>query len=127
MRHPLLMFEELPDWDDLEVRVVIEVEDRELVGSARGNVVEESRLDIVARAALDAAQRAAGRRFGELGGIALGEVGEQRFVVAVVKSGENADPLVGAAPLRHFEDDAQGVIRAVFDAINRKAGDAERP
>jgi hypothetical protein len=123
MRHPLLMFEELPEWDDLEVRVVVEVEDRELVGTARGNVTEENRLDIVARAALDAAERAAGKRFGDLGGIALGETGDQRFVVAVVTNESTGDPLVGAAPLRHFEDDAQGVIRAVFDAINRKAGD----
>jgi hypothetical protein len=123
MRHPLLMFEELPEWDDLEVRVVVEVEDHETVGSARGNVVAESRLDIVARAALDAAERAAGKRFGELGGIALGEAGDQRFVVAVIITDSCGDPLGGAAPLRYFEDDAQGVIRAVFDAINRKSGD----
>lgn len=123
MRHPLLMFEELPEWDDLEVRVVVEVDDREIVGTARGDVVEEDRLDIVARAALDAAQRAAGKRFGDLGGIALGQAGDQRFVVAVVHAAESGDALVGAAPLRHFEDDAQGVIRAVFDATNRRSGD----
>lgn len=114
------MFEEIPEWDDLEVRVLIEVDGDQVEGRARGVVVEETRLGIVAKASLDAAEKAAGHTFGELTGIALGEVGSHRYVVAIVIDETTGDPLVGSAPLRHFEDDAQGVIRAVFDAVNRR-------
>ena len=127
MRHPLLMFEEIPEWDDLEVRVVIEVDGDQVEGRARGTVVEDTRLGIVAKASLAAAERAAGREIGGVVGISLGEVASHRYVVAVIVDALTGDPLVGSAPLRHFEDDAQGVIRAVFDAVNRRLGGPTLP
>lgn len=126
MRHPLLMFEEIPEWDDLEVRVVVEVEGDSVEGRARGSVIEGSRLGIVAEAALDAASKAAGAGLGTLAGISLGEVATYRYVVVVVTEATSGDALIGSAPLRHFEDDAQGVIRAVFDALNRRFEDPGR-
>lgn len=114
------MFEELPEWDDLEVRVVIEVDGDQVEGRARGTVVQDTRLGIVAKASLAAAEKAAGHELGELVGISLGEVATHRYVVAILVDPATDDLLVGSAPLRHFEDDAQGVIRAVFDAVNRR-------
>lgn len=114
----LLMFEELPEWDDLEVRVVIEVEGDSVEGRAKGNLTQQTRLDIVALASLDAAERAAGRPLGDLAGVSLGEVNGHSYVVVVVATRESGDPLLGVAPWRHFEDQAQAVIRAVFDSVD---------
>jgi hypothetical protein len=121
MRPPLLMFEETPEWDDLEVRVVIEVAGDSVEGRAGGNVTEQSRLDIVARASMAAAEAAAGRSLGELGGVSIGEINGRAFAVVVLVDPASADHVVGAAPWRHFEDQAQAVIRAVFDAVNRRS------
>jgi hypothetical protein len=120
MRYPLLMFDELANWDDLEVRVVIEVEANQVEGTARGRITDEDRLSIVARAALDAAVNASADTVGALIGVSVHALDDHRYVVAMISDEVSQDPLIGMAPLRHFEDDAQGVIRAVFDAVNRR-------
>jgi hypothetical protein len=116
------MFEETQKWDDLEIRVVIEVEGDSVEGVAAGNVTEESRLSIVARASLAAAEGAAGRTLGRLAGVSIGEVSGHSYAVVILLSDDSGDHVVGSAPWRHFEDQAQAVIRAVFDGVNRRAG-----
>jgi hypothetical protein len=125
MRPQLLMFDEVPEWDDLEVRVVVESDGRPFEGTARGLVTSETRAHIVARAALAAAGAAAGRKLGELTGVEISTVAGVSFAAVVVAESETAEPLIGTAPLRHFEDPAQAVIRGVFDAVNRRAIGAE--
>ncbi len=115
------MFEETPKWDDLEVRVVIEVDGESVQGVASGNVTEEPRLAIVARASLAAAEGAVGHSLGALAGVSIGEVNGHAYAVVILVTPDSGDHLVGAAPWRHFEDQAQAVIRAVFDAVNRRA------
>ncbi|MDH4119834.1 MAG: hypothetical protein OEW30_20820 [Acidimicrobiia bacterium] len=123
MRPPLLMFEEKPEWDDLEVRVVVEVDGAEVEGRARGRVTDDSRIGIVAKAALEAARAVYGGNIGDYIGTTTGEVGGRHFVVSVIGDSSTGDPLVGSAPLRHFEDPAQAVIRSVFDAVNRRGAE----
>jgi hypothetical protein len=115
------MFEETPKWDDLEVRVVIEVDGDSVEGIAAGNVIEEPRLSIVARASLAAAEGAVGRVLGQVAGVSIGEVNGHAYAVVILVVPDSGDHLVGSAPWRHFEDQAQAVIRAVFDALNRRA------
>ena len=122
MRPPLLMFDETAEWDDLDVRVVIEVDGDSVEGRAQGDVTLESRFEIVARASLDAAGTAAGVRFGDLVGVTTGDIRGVTYVAVAIIDPITSDPLVGSAPMRHFEDGAQAVIRAVFDAVNRRAG-----
>jgi hypothetical protein len=119
------MFDELPEWDDLEVRVVVESDGRPFEGSARGALPDETRVHIVARAALQAATAAAGRRLGDLMGVEISTVAGVSFAAVVVSDAESAEPLVGTAPVRHFEDPAQAVIRGVFDAVNRRSAGVE--
>ena len=115
------MFEETQKWDDLEVRVVVEVEGESVEGRAAGNVTEEPRLSIVARASLAAAEGAVARPLGRLAGVSIGEVNGFAYVVVILLTADSGDHVVGSAPWRHFEDQAQAVIRAVFDAVNRRA------
>jgi hypothetical protein len=114
------MFEETPKWDDLEVRVVIEVDGEPVEGVASGNLTREPRLSIVARASLAAAEGAVGRALGQVAGVSFGEVNAYSYAVVILVVADSADHLVGSAPWRHFEDQAQAVIRAVFDALNRR-------
>jgi hypothetical protein len=120
MRPQLLMFDETPKWDDLAVRVVVEVDGEQVEGRATGNVTTETRLQIVARASLDAAERVHGEDLGRIVGVTTGEVEGCAYVLVILAAAGSADHAVGAAPLRHFEDRAQVAIRAVFDAVNRR-------
>jgi hypothetical protein len=115
------MFDETRDWDDLEVKVVVEHDGEPVEGCARGAVTSESRLEIVARAALAAASAAAGHEVGTLLGVATPEVAGVSFLAVVLRDAASGEPLVGTAPLRYFEDPAQAAIRGVFDATNRRS------
>lgn len=120
MRPQLLMFDETPEWDELAVRVVVEVDGEQVEGRATGNMTTEPRLQIIARASLDAAEQVNGGGLGRIAGVSTGEVEGFAYVLVVLATEGSADHAVGAAPLRHFEDQAQVAIRAVFDAVNRR-------
>lgn len=120
MRPQLLMFDETPEWDDLAVRVVVEVDGEPVEGRAAGDLTNESRLQIIARASLDAAEQVHGEGLGRIAGVSSGNVDGFAYVLVILAAADSADHVVGAAPLRHFEDPAQVAIRAVFDAVNRR-------
>jgi hypothetical protein len=118
------MYDEVPEWDDLEVRVVVEYAGQELIGVARGTVARQSRLEIIARAAVEAAVLAGVEGIGTDVGVATTTVAGVSIVNVVVPVG--AESLVGSAPIRHFEEEGQAAIRAVFDAVNRLLDRSER-
>lgn len=113
------MFEETSHGDLLEVGVIVEADGNEVSGTFTGPA--SGRLEVVARAALAAAGKASTQsNQGDFVGVESGQIGDFKYVTVLIHDVAAAEPLVGSAILRPYEDDGKATIRAVFSAVNRR-------